>query len=110
MVTFQSISTSDLLVWSQQIADGMDFLSSHKIVHRDLAARNVLLYDKTLAKISDFGLAKDVHNYLHSEYYKMSKKRLPFRWMAPESLARKQKFSSSSDVWSYGKIVLTSIA
>lgn len=37
-----SFSTSDMLHWPEQIADGMDFLASHKIINRDLAARNVL--------------------------------------------------------------------
>lgn len=102
MEMLRSFSTFDLLHWSQQIAEGMDFLSENKIIHRDLAARNILLCNENLVKISDFGLAKDVRKYRHSEYYRMSNKRLPFRWMAPESLARKPNFSSSSDVWSYG--------
>lgn len=105
MDNFHTFSTSDLLQWSMQIADGMAFLASKKIVHRDLAARNVLLNDGKMVKISDFGLAKDVHKYLHGEYYKISKKSLPFKWMAPESLAKKSKFSSASDVWSYGMIL-----
>lgn len=102
MQSLQGFSTSNLLDWSKQIADGMDFLSVHKIVHRDLAARNVLLCDENLVKVSDFGLAKDVHKYRHSEYRRVSEKRLPFKWMAPESLAKKPHFSSASDVWSYG--------
>lgn len=105
MDRIHTFSTSNLLQWSMQIADGMAFLASKKIVHRDLAARNVLLNDGKMVKISDFGLAKDVHKYLHGEYYKISKKSLPFKWMAPESLAKKSKFSSASDVWSYGMIL-----
>lgn len=101
LVTF---STTDLLEWSHQIADAMEFLSLNKIVHRDLATRNILLCDGNMVKVSDFGLAKDVHKYQHSEYYKMSKKPLPFRWMPPEALAKKSKFSSASDVWSYGTL------
>lgn len=102
MEKLPSLTTSDLLYWSQQIADGMDFLASNKIVHRDLAARNVLLCDGNMVKISDFGLAKDVHHYRHSEYYRETKKRLPVKWMAPETLKSKPKFTSSSDVWAFG--------
>lgn len=103
METFQSFSTSDLFNWAQQIAEGMDFLASNRIVHRDLAARNVLLCDENLVKISDFGLAKDLHKYRHCEYYQETTKRLPYQWMAPESLSRKKHFSSASDVWSFGE-------
>lgn len=104
MVILKSFSTSDLLDWSKQIADGMHFLAINKIIHRDLAARNILLCEDYTVKISDFGLAKDVETYGNNEYYKKSKKRLPFRWMAPETLTKKSKFSSASDVWSFGMI------
>lgn len=102
MNTFKKFTTLDLLHWLCQIADGMHFLALNKIVHRDLAARNVLLCVGNLVKISDFGLAKDVHQYRHSQYYRKSKKCLPIKWMAPETLKATPKFSSASDVWSYG--------
>lgn len=36
------------------------FMNS-KVVHRDLAARNVLVADGNVCKITDFGLAREVH-------------------------------------------------
>lgn len=40
-----------------------------KCLHRDLAARNVLVCSRDILKISDFGMAKDVH---YTEYYRKS--------------------------------------
>lgn len=64
----RSITTTDLLCWSFQIARGMQYLVSQKVLHGDLAARNVLLCDDNVVKICDFGLARSL--YKHHYYRK----------------------------------------
>lgn len=53
-----SVTRTALSSWSYQVAQGMHFLASRKIVHGNLAARTILLADGNIAKISDFGFAR----------------------------------------------------
>jgi serine/threonine protein kinase len=81
----RTITTSDLISWSLQIARGMEFLASKKVthfyvkyelqfnqtmssytqqvLHGDLAARNVLLAEGGIVKVADFGLARQMEDY-----------------------------------------------
>ncbi|XP_049766457.1 mast/stem cell growth factor receptor kita-like [Schistocerca cancellata] len=93
------VCTHDLVCWSYQIANGMDYLAQRKVLHGDLAARNILLADGNVVKICDFGLAKNM--YRSNIYKKKSSGPLPFKWMAIEAI-KDRIFSTQSDVWSYG--------
>jgi serine/threonine protein kinase len=63
----ESINFKDLLMFAHQISLGMDYLHTKNVLHRDLAARNILVCENRVAKIADFGLARDMEqNY----YYK----------------------------------------
>ena len=99
-----TISQALLLRVAIQIADAMVYLESRKIVHRDIAARNVLVARSGLnsVKLNDFGLSRTIST---SNYYKkQSNDKVPIKWMAPESIVDR-KYSSASDVWSYGVFV-----
>uniref|UniRef100_A0A6B2L5Y9 Protein kinase domain-containing protein n=1 Tax=Arcella intermedia TaxID=1963864 RepID=A0A6B2L5Y9_9EUKA len=84
-----------------QIAEGVAFLHSKKIVHRDIKPENILFVDKELTtiKICDFGIAKKLpkKGYLDEKIGTEG-------YMAPEVEAGKQ-YNVSSDMYSLGLVI-----
>uniref|UniRef100_A0A8C0FG22 Tyrosine-protein kinase n=1 Tax=Bubo bubo TaxID=30461 RepID=A0A8C0FG22_BUBBB len=64
-----NVSLAHILLFAQQICEGMAYLHSLHYIHRDLAARNVLLENENVVKIGDFGLAKAIPE--GHEYYRV---------------------------------------
>ncbi|KAK3703285.1 hypothetical protein QZH41_019312 [Actinostola sp. cb2023] len=93
-----SLTDRDLVTIALDIAKGMKHLHKKQCIHRDLATRNVLIGKGLVAKIADFGLARNVPS--DGLYVKTSGGRVPWKWMAPEAL--RGLFTNKSDIWSFG--------
>ncbi|XP_077167996.1 ephrin type-A receptor 8 isoform X2 [Paroedura picta] len=92
-----------LVVMLRGISAGMCYLSELGYVHRDLAARNILVNGNLVCKVSDFGLSRVLENNPDAAYTTTGGK-IPIRWTAPEAITYR-KFSSASDVWSFGVVM-----
>uniref|UniRef100_A0A8R1HN18 Protein kinase domain-containing protein n=1 Tax=Caenorhabditis japonica TaxID=281687 RepID=A0A8R1HN18_CAEJA len=93
-VNADGLKIKDLLMFSWQISNGLEYLNNIGCIHRDIAARNVLVDTTNTCKIGDFGLCRLTDSLL----YTARGGRLPLKWMAPESLSS-YEYSFKSDVY-----------
>ncbi|XP_065662025.1 uncharacterized protein LOC100199166 isoform X3 [Hydra vulgaris] len=98
----KELNSGYLLVYCKQIAHGVDYLHTQNILHRDLACRNVLVADKELVKLSDFGLSRFLFDKGYYDNEKFQK--LPVQWLALESM-EKCLYTQKTDIWSYGVVL-----
>ena len=66
--------------------------------------RNVLVNSQLVCKIADFGLSREILQSNVDGAYTTRGGKIPVRWTAPEAIAFR-KFTSASDVWSFGIVM-----
>ncbi|MFG6080742.1 serine/threonine-protein kinase [Paracoccus litorisediminis] len=84
-----------------QIASGLREIHETGIVHRDIKPNNIMLDDRGVVKIIDFGLAREIDKNNHTN---SAVGHLPY--MAPELLSPPVTFSQKADVYSFGVLAL----
>ncbi|XP_077985269.1 uncharacterized protein LOC144439911 [Glandiceps talaboti] len=97
-----TLTEVQLLSFISDVINGMEHLSDNKVVHRYLAAKHVMVESSLTCKISQFGYASKV--ITAERFFQKAKDNIPYEWMAPESVLRKQ-FTTESDVWSFGVVL-----
>ena len=90
-----------VLVLARQIASGLAMAHDRGIVHRDLKSENILVNAAGQAKITDFGIAKDI---VHEEEMALTEDNAmlgTYRSMSPEQ-ARGETVTPRSDLFALG--------
>lgn len=88
---------SDIKSWMIMILKGVYALHEKFIIHRDLKPNNILVTNKGIIKIADFGLARPIGNNMTSQAVT--------RWYRPpELLLGSKMYGTSVDMWSIGCI------
>ena len=80
---------------------GLAYLHFEQRLHRDIKPGNILLNGRGEAKLSDFGIARDVDDEDAIATTMVG----TFRYMSPERL-HGEDYSFESDVWSMGMVLL----
>ena len=83
-----------------QLINGLEYIHSKNIVHRDLKPENLLINNKNILKIIDFGLS----NYYKDNNFLSTPCGSPC-YASPEMIAGKKYDGNLIDVWSSGIIL-----
>jgi cell division cycle 2-like protein len=92
--------TSEIKTLLLQLTSGVSYLHQNWILHRDLKTSNLLLNNRGVLKIADFGMAR----YFGDPPPKMTQLVVTLWYRAPELLLGAERYGTAIDMWSIGCI------
>ena len=87
----------------RDVARGLMYIHEMGLIHRDLSLRNVLLAANLTAKISDFGVSRQVCSR------DMSGGCVTVRYRAPELAMKGTIYGTAADNWSLGTMIMETV-
>ncbi|KAG8728778.1 hypothetical protein FRC11_010226, partial [Ceratobasidium sp. 423] len=90
---------------SVEVASGLAYIHTHKMVHGDIKALNVLVSSGGVAKLTDFGLSTMSESSIVFSATTTSQAG-SIRWAAPELLLEQSSKSRKSDIYALGMTIL----
>ncbi|RMZ72384.1 cmgc cdk kinase [Pyrenophora seminiperda CCB06] len=98
---------SEVKTLVRQLASGLEYLHDNAIMHRDLKTSNILLNNRGLVKIADFGMARYIpppSSSTTSAPAQLTQLVVTLWYRAPELLLGTPTYTPSIDLWSLGCI------
>ncbi|CAD2222279.1 Protein kinase domain/Protein tyrosine kinase/Kinase-like, putative [Angomonas deanei] len=104
IVKNKKLTEADARTYLGQLLDGLEAMQRHNIAHRDIKPENLLLDEKGMLKISDFGLGNvQGGNVLQTICGTPN-------YVAPEVLSERGYNGFSADIWSCGVLLYVMVS
>ena len=111
LASFGSLHEPLIRNFVRQILAGLSYLHGQDIIHRDIKGANVLVDNKGVVKISDFGISKRVEASAilqpqkHGGHMHRPSLQGSVFWMAPE-VVKQTSYTRKADIWSLGCLIV----
>jgi len=96
------LTLDELLPIAEQIAAGLDFAHSKKVLHRDLKPSNIMIAKDGTVKLLDFDIAREMKDSYTRVTGQKTSGTLPY--MSPEQLMG-EKPTPAMDIYSFGAVL-----
>lgn len=102
---FSKLNEKIIRLYTKQILMGLEYLHSHQIIHRDIKGANILVDNKGIIKLADFGASRRLEGLFAQTGEGCRSLKGTIFWMAPEVI-KQEGYGRQADIWSLGCTVL----